>query len=1165
MAHDRCLAENAEVEPRRPGYAVRWTVIAATALGATALPALAGPGTASTPPLPAERLSLVVIGPDDVAIGDSVHLAVDGGTPGATYAWDLDGDGVFEHDTGTDAFVDFGFDDGGKRTVAVRVTSGASTSVGTRQVTVTRPDVARLVMSPPNPRPGQKVELRVVSRSDRGGFAAYAWDVEGVKATRTTATYRNPSSGGVKQLIDLAGSGLDVTADPKLVVEMPSGKKNDDRTISFEVTAISAAGALTTLKRTVTLDLAPDPEQDPYLGHGTIDCDNPPPGVPKWPCAQVGTSGDLLAGVPSVFFDGTPTVEACYPVKDIETANHGTVVTELKNLGYPPPTVIANPGIEVGIPGRTTTRAEPEEECEAVGGLTQLWEWGDGTTTKANGLDAADGYVWTHVYDEPGTYTVHLTSKVPYLTKGGGPTGLRLRRFTARASWEVEIRGADCDGLSLHGIPLRAVSLYKPDGCFVPQGALDGTGTVYRVQQGYDLSIGGQVLKATKTPPLVNLETGTISVGTGTMSGRWQGTARKLVPPTSTFVVPPPAYDPQLGVAASALPAFEYPDPNALDTKFGGLPTPSAQAFVSPERPAMMKVYVQPPRPLQGATPPVLVFGKPSYAARAADDETDFELDLSDVDLGGFHITDGRIAHRKVGGWFGGVTLDVSGLGTLAAPYKPPGDTSGDCETITGPSGLSLGFDGSFDFAGATLVPASPIAIGPLGLDCIAIQGKGEPFTMIGKAGLSAPYNGPIKLDACLGFSILDAGQATSACGASLTAPDDLVWMVGTGSASLYDVLPLASAYVDTRLGPNYKSIGFGGHFGYEVASFSISADVGGTIVVDPAFAFDLIVTAHLCQENPIKDLCLDVQGGVSSKGFGACAWFGGFVYYWSSGPRVFVASCDLKARIGVGKQIAYSRRSTVATVPVPAGQERVAFAVESATGVPPDLEITRPDGTHFAALSAPAEMPDGTTVVKYPTESTTTVTVPAPQAGSWTIRSLVQGRTAPDITVELYTPDVVPEVEADVVGSGQRRTLRYDAQLGEDDELVLVEDGTFGTRVLGTRDADGTGNLAIRAGGVAEKRTVRAIVLRNGVPFREIDLDTYRAPAPLALAMPSGVTVTPQGSSATASWQPVPGATAYDVVARLACAASPTSPVARSGWSRAEGSGSRAAPAPRS
>ena len=376
--------------------------------------------------------------PTGATLGDLVQVAADGG-PGATYEWDLDGDGTFEVDSGSEAVTAFGFSQAGERTVGVRVTGeDGSTSTRTATVDVLRPTTATLLLDPPDPAPGDLVKAKVLVRSDDpGGVAAYVWDVEGVGARDGSATIVRGGGGSVGQVLDL-GEGRDVTTKPSFSFRMPSGRTNLRRSIDLSVAVVDGSGSKLTIERSVILEKPVQGSgQDPYSGK-TVNCNDPQASkVPAWPCAAISYTGMTVADVGLVFRDASPTVEVCYQ-EVTDKAGSGIPrleITELKELGYPAPETIALGGDLVSAPGGRATRPAPEQEpqraervdskekCVEKGALTQKWDWGDGTTSDGGiGESGNKGFVYVHAYDEPGTYDVTLHTRGPYLvTKSGEP------------------------------------------------------------------------------------------------------------------------------------------------------------------------------------------------------------------------------------------------------------------------------------------------------------------------------------------------------------------------------------------------------------------------------------------------------------------------------------------------------------------------------------------------------------------------------------------------------------------------------------------------------------------------------------------------------------------------------------------------------------------------
>ncbi|HEY5196814.1 MAG TPA: PKD domain-containing protein [Solirubrobacteraceae bacterium] len=106
--------------------------------------------------------------------------ASSGGIAPLHYAWDLDGDGTYEDDTGTAAADHVTFATDGVHVVGLRVTDadGVSTTI-THNVGVAPALTASLTHSPAIPAPGQVVTLNAAGSTGGAGALSFAFDHDG--------------------------------------------------------------------------------------------------------------------------------------------------------------------------------------------------------------------------------------------------------------------------------------------------------------------------------------------------------------------------------------------------------------------------------------------------------------------------------------------------------------------------------------------------------------------------------------------------------------------------------------------------------------------------------------------------------------------------------------------------------------------------------------------------------------------------------------------------------------------------------------------------------------------------------------------------------------------------------------------------------------------------
>jgi len=1125
--------------------------------------------------------AVTILGPGELRLGTPARFVADGPGPAAgiptdavgTYSWDLDGERGYEVDTGRESFVGHSFPHGGPFEIGVEVRfvlpDQTLVFTATHEVNVTRPPLVGLEVRPPNPRPGDKVRLRLETRSEEEtSFVAYVWDFDGLRPKRTSLKLPTAATGGASPL-KLSLKGAQPTLAPKLTVKLPARRKKP-KAFPLTVVALDNSGNTTTLHST----LLTGPGKLSYrkaTPSQPVICDDWPASFSfaelqklQWRCADVGVFPSYPATkVKTLFTDATPSAEACLP-KNVHP-NAVDIGAHL-DLPYPAPTdfgVNEIAGGQSAGAGRAGRRAGPargviEEECATADPITLSWEFGDGTTLAPPPGGALPPTV-SHVYQQPGTYSVTLTTKVPILVGGGDPSSNNLalkffhfEYFVAKKTIAVEVLESHCGTLKLNGIPASSVprqgeaDVLDANGCFVKRKSLDGKKTLFQPLTGYQVDLNTIRLGTSAPPgqppsePLIDTAAARLAVPVGKISGQFtsaESGQRTVVEPAPAVEVPQPEIDPEIGEAVAPLPVRQLPQGS---TPLAGLAPVSSQALLSPAKGAFAKFWLKPPPPINGVGPAILGGGPgPILPANGPADETDFDLLLDGLDLGLFKIEDATLGHRiNGGGFFGGATLSTPFLaGTFAAPYKPPpASSTGDCETIDGPSGISISSGGDFEFGGFTAKDlAPPVVIGPLGLDCVAIAGQTSPFVMVGKVGGRVPPGGPFSVDGCFLFGVLPPQEPFSGCAGNVDAnhPEKVVWMRSRGSLGIFGELNLANGWFDYRAGPGTQIAKAGGGFHASAGPFYADGGVSSTIQLAPSFAFDLIGGVEICKSVPVvDDPCADVEAGVSSKGFGACFFLGGFVHYWNDGTEVFFFSCDLKSKIGLSARSAgrVSARAASATR-VPTGMRKVGFEIHGEGGAP-IVAIRPPGGRVIADDGQEVQIRDKVVINHFEEQAVTAVTVRKPKAGRW--RFDVRPGSPPIDLVRLHTPIPEPRVTGRVSGKGSKRVLNYRARLAKGDRLSFEETGRGVARRLGKGRA-GKHRLRFPIPAGKGRRTVRAIVERNGIPYTSDVVARYWPPKPSRPARPQKLRARNDGMRLLLSWQRVRRARRYETTIQLA------------------------------
>lgn len=277
-------------------------------------------------------------------VGDRVTLTATGigGSNGKSYAFDLDGDGAYETDTGASPTASFAAAAPGSRVVGVRVTDFAGRKASrTARLSVANRLVPAFTTDPPDVESGQVVELD--ARATRGGTAPlkFRFDVDGNGSFETSAG----STGTVERAFDDVGSfdvGLQVvdaegrtrTATRKVVVTQ--GCRRLVEVKLAKVRADSADGCLRKRSRGGATT---------YAGEGSFSLNNLPIKLPsgtkytlhapssEHPGGALEVSGGSVAISGVTLFSGSFTWEL--PNQEAPKAGGTTVEAKLSGVGMP--------------------------------------------------------------------------------------------------------------------------------------------------------------------------------------------------------------------------------------------------------------------------------------------------------------------------------------------------------------------------------------------------------------------------------------------------------------------------------------------------------------------------------------------------------------------------------------------------------------------------------------------------------------------------------------------------------------------------------------------------------------------------------------------------------------------------------------------------------------
>ena len=500
----------------------------------------------------------------------------------------------------------------------------------------------------------------------------------------------------------------------------------------------------------------------------------------------------------------------------------------------------------------------------------------------------------------------------------------------------------------------------------------------------------------------------------------------------------------------------------------------------------------------------------------------------------GLHVTSLHIH-------IGPIALGALVINTIDLDYSGVADTwAGDGSiTIAGAGTLDITARfvmGNFNEATLKFTPGTPIPIGPF-VYLLEVGGgfKVDPVTINANAtiGAGATVAGRSPVEVHGDFTMTFPKQG----------PADFR-LKGTVGVFLFQ---LADGSLDFQ-SDGYAA--FRGHAGVDLGPLSIDAKMDGFVDATTGnYGAGLDGRVALCVKQPLE-ICASATtaAAVSNKGFAVCVRFnppdpfGGFeaglTYPWADFKPIFVYSpylfgVSLVAHVGgchtdeyrVPPPRARAAQAGATVVDVPAGLPSETILVAGTDGQP-QITVAGPGGETLTS-----GQPSGAgTIFTAEGVNAAYVQLKAPKAGAWTITALPG---SPAIAQVMQADGYAPaSITGKLGGRGRARTIRYAiAHGGHGQQVSFREHGAFGTKELGAASrASGTLRFA-PADAKGGKRTVEAVVSRNGLITDIHRIATYTAPGPVKPGAVSRLKVKRSGTNLTVSWRGARGATRYAVL----------------------------------
>jgi hypothetical protein len=170
--------------------------------------------------------------------------------------------------------------------------------------------------------------------------------------------------------------------------------------------------------------------------------------------------------------------------------------------------------------------------------------------------------------------------------------------------------------------------------------------------------------------------------------------------------------------------------------------------------------------------------------------------------------------------------------------------------------------------------------------------------------------------------------------------------------------------------------------------------------------------------------------------------------------------------------------------------------------------------------------------ILRSPKLGTTVVGLVKPVPGTYTVEILPG---SPAVRLISQASDQAPaRVRASVHGKGASRTLVYAISRRVSQRVTFLEQARGGTRTIGTITGGGHGHLSFTPAPGRDRRRVIAQFELAGLAAETRTVASFTPPSP-RLGRPAHLRIVRRGHRVQVSWRPVPGATRYELVTRLA------------------------------